>query len=676
MPPKTEEEIREDERRKAREEAERNGQSGPLDFLSNLFGGGGGFNIFSLFLPIAIGFATYFGLKTDWGTNFLEGLVNIVPESWGWRLPAKGMLNMIGIEVDLSKDFVNMDNDQIRKTLAKQKVPENITEILAKDNVTFGQYLGDIREGYVAEKAAAGKTVKAGKVTVNGFTSAGTIFAMIKNHPQMAQALAKAGLSGTGAGPLDDTSKKLSGSLRDLVNSSMFDELLAPANRAKTLSVLQAVAPGTSVDTLNTMLATGLDAEGKPLPALRKMLTDLMTPKEDGTLPNLAESGAVQEYVATNPAAKQAVLEQLAKENPDFAAFYHNNGGKPFATFEKALGDDFGKLTAFGAGFRNTDDRITMMMTTAFNNRAALQAYWKDADVAALAKDAPKLAGMLQEFINVPEAAVAPIQKILAKNLDPINLNTYLAERFTTADANGKPQFDAQKAMHALLDVEVRDVMRTAGTDNLAALSAAMGGDKHVTEQNLNALIQFGEEISSNPANQNPAVQARNMKIVNILASVTGGAPLNAAVKGLTGAELAAFFQDPNNYNAVFHLVRGIDRSTLKPKEAKVLDYILNHLGKFGKEGNQRGFEGVFANAQAAQFLLDQINAPADNRPDWLKDMFAKGYIQDHGGEVAGKNSDIILGLGKILNEKTTDQNTNYVPPPASRTAGPLGAAI
>jgi hypothetical protein len=248
----------------------------------------------------------------------------------------------------------------------------------------------------------------------------------------------------------------------------------------------------------------------------------------------------------------------------------------------------------------------------------------------------------LQDFqkILTPQGLIA-MSNIQANGVDPVKLGA----AFTVTAADGHSQFSSIKAVQNLLSADARAVIRKAGTDNLAVL--LQPSNPFMNQRNIDVLLKFGEEIDTNPANSSDN-RARTTAVMTALISFAQDVPTKTAFKNVTAPQLMGFFSSPNNHNALFHLMRDMDKSALSPAQRQQVDFMLANLGNL----NGLGITSLFKTEQDAQFMLTMLQGKEAGILGSLaniNDTTREFALNLQGGAIAA-NSDILLKFGKLLN--------------------------
>ena len=646
--PKTAAQLQAEADAKAREEQEQEARlqqrgGNPFDFLGNLFGGGGdggGFNLFSLIMPLLMMTGIYFLAKTDFGQGIIQSITNMLPEDW--RANILGGLNAIGIDMDLSGVLAAMDNATVRKKLGENNVPEPIIDIIAKDDATFKDFLDVV------------KTANGGKVTFTGLTSEKTIAALILKKPAMASALARAALSLPSDGKPNATAEKITHALHSIVNGTQLDTLLASENRANIVTVLMAALPaGTplSEKSLSDIIAKGIDpTTGRARDGLRALFNDAIDGHKDALLADANQFLSTADQISVVDASKLpagvsrytiATLQQNPKAQAALDALLKEIGPQESSNLLALLstqGPNMGKAVA--STLLKPENAHTLPQALALLDQ--LPELTK-----LLPRDQATQLTQLKQLLANPAHQQAVIA-MASNGADVIGLAT-------TFMPNGKA-LSAEQSMDALLDANVRANLHKAGTAPIATL---VGDSNHfLSAKNIDAALKFGDAIGNNADNTKD--WGRTKAVIHALSRMATGNPAGEALKGLNSGQLAAFFSIPGNRAAVGALIKGIDTATLNPEQRREIAILRVDFDK----GNGIGLGYIFADQKADQFLLThlpgKISMPlADN--SMVQDM-AMQWMSDGSPTLAAKdNRDILIALGKSLG--TTSGGPSATPP-------------
>ncbi len=634
-----------------REQEQRDQASGWLQRQLPDFSLGGLFEI-GIFAAIA-----FFVMKIPAVQKFVGDLIgNLSPE---WQTNIIGLFNKIGIDMDIGKALNAMPQDDRRQKLSEQGISNEVLDIIDPNGnpAVFNSLLNLV------------SNANNGKVTMNGFTSPETITALMQQNPAMARALVVAAMKGDDKGQPSSTTLAISASVKSIIASPQLDVLLNSANRANTLRVFAAALPPDmqiSEAGLGNLITQGLDANGKPTPALRKLLTDAVdsaaSKNYDAVLADayniLGSAGLVNlidENKLTNDAAKYAVT--TVQRDPKARAAY-----EALAT---AMGSENAQkfLTVFNSGDNaqnNALDAVKLLLTKE-NIKALPQAVALLNALPGLAEKLPidqaNDLRNLHKFLT-PSHITATTAIVNTGVANPVALVT----NFTV---NG--QFSMDHAVDSLLDPDVRKQLKQAGTANVAALVADQ--NPLLNSRNLDAILKFGDALDGGNAANSPNTGA----VMRALAKVTTGTSMKDAFKGLSGAQIAAVFSVPQN--------RAAFASLLDPKTGLVgttpgMQSELALLRQDFDKGNGVGLSAILSDARSAQYLIDQNGSPSrlpnaiaqNEHIQSLALMFESSWgrgnwVTLEGPLAYGKNRDILIALGKVLGGST--QTTANAPAPS-----------
>jgi hypothetical protein len=625
----------------AKRDEEQRHQNGILEFLRGLvpnFSFGGLLEIGLILTGV------YFLARTEWGSKMLDGLVNMLPESW--RAAASGLLNKIGLDVDMGKSLQAMDYTAFHTTLKDQASPEVLEAIDPDDhNVTLNKVLAVVRDA------------NGGKVTLKGLTSPETIKNLILREPEITKNLVVAALKPGADGKPSATATQLNASLKTLIaDPKMLDELLAPAVRVRTISVLAAALPANapvSEASLADMIAKGLDADGKAKPELRQILSDAV----DGNVK--AALGGVYTMVGAEGIVRGIDESKLTSDAGKYAIATAKTNPKAMAAFTDLIGAvGIDKAKAFIDAFQTQDGahQAIQLLLTKDNVKALPQAVALLDQLPDLGKklpidDARKLA-QVSGLLHKP-AYIPAITNIVNNDIKPL----VLADDFIQ---NG--QVPINRAVDMIMNPKVRKEIVQAGTENLVAL--APNGDGFLTKRNLDAVLRFADAIAT-PDNQ--AASDNSRLIMRDLAALVTSKPaisLKKAFENRSNAQIAAFFSVPANRAAVkelFDPATGITSADPKIQQ----EIALLHDNFINPKYSNVGLGAILSDEKAVKFLLDNTGGGKKMGYEWAAraDMAANDW---NGALNVKENQDILLELGKVLNSAPTAQTTP-APTPAKR---------
>ena len=601
----------------------------------------------------------FFVMKIPAVQKFVGDLIgNLSPE---WQANITGLLNKIGIDIDMGGALAAMPQDARRQKLSEQGISNEVLDIIDPNGnpAVFNNLLNLV------------SNANNGKVTMNGFTSPETITALMQQNPAMARALVVAAMKGDDKGQPSSTTLAISASVKSIIAGPQLDVLLNSANRANTLRVFAAALPPDiqiSEAGLGNLITKGLDASGRPTPALRKLLTDAVDKNKDAVIADvyniLGPAGLVNLIDVnklTNDAAKYAVT--MVRQDPKAKAAY-----EALAT---AMGSENAQkfLTVFNSsdGAQNNALDAVKLLLTKENIKALPQAVALLNALPGLAEKLPldqaNELKKLQQFLT--PSHITAITAIVNTGVgNPLALVT----NFTV---NG--QFSLDHAVDSLLDPDVRKQLKQAGTANVAALVADQ--NPLLNSRNLDAILKFGDALDGGNAANSPNTGA----VMRALAKVTTGTSMKDAFKGLSGAQIAAVFSVPQN--------RAAFASLLDPKTGLVgttpgMQSELALLRQDFDKGNGVGLSAILSDARSAQYLIDQNGSPSrlpnaiaqNEHIQSLALMFESSWgrgnwVTLEGPLADGKNRDILIALGKVLGGST--QTTANAPAPSLTPAPP-----
>lgn len=787
----TEAEIREDERRKMRErdgaeERERKRNDSWLDRIFGMFSGMGFFEM--LLMALIVG-GIYMAAKAN--PEWAEKLVQALPEDW--QLNVGGMLNKIGIDVDLQPSLSALANNPaaLKKKLTDNDVPLEVVDVIAKDKETFDKFLDIVATANndPAAKDAKGQPVK-GRVTLDGFTNSKTIYALITQQSEMALALATT-IKPDNAAAKSDMGKRIMGSFAEIVKSDKLEELLT-THRATTVKLLNKFAPQVTEAQLTKIIEANV-AEGKVKADFRTMLITLMTPDAKGNYPDaetellkLADkdpelakvlvgmqlnqpapaaapapapaqgapqgqaqvSGTPAPDAATAEAAKksavkQAVLKAL-EETTEGKALQTKLGAprllKLMAAADKSANplrdvlrvalkpenqdalpqflSFVGKVPVLSKELPvNAEKLKQLLLKTGYkdgNPNATLTKLCSDLS-ALETLNAKTVRDAMTNYILTPEVAKNPEAAVLAKAvMDTFDLSTLNdQEKQEVAQVKAKmtqPKLEATSAvMHAdvnreqllarmsvmnpetkklelsvsatmvaLLDPAVRTDVRKVGTGHVATLMA--DEMPQLSKANLDALVQFGEDIGKTQGNQGDNAD-RTRKVVGAFAALLEGKTLREAFKDSRG-QLSGFFSVPENHDALLKLSKAIDDKNLTAEQKKAVRMLKKWVG----DNKTFGITNYLRDAKNEEDFLKFVGATQEVRSngvvsrafDGAKDMaLSFEWVQDV-AIAANTKTELDAAMFRelrdafkgVVTQQETTGNPAPTPPAGGRSSG------
>lgn len=205
---------------------------------------------------------------------------------------------------------------------------------------------------------------------------------------------------------------------------------------------------------------------------------------------------------------------------------------------------------------------------------------------------------------------------------------TQLIDKVMPADAKGVRNFSMNAAVEALMDPANRKIVRdfspliVTTVKETAPQSATL-----VTERNLNALVNFADSLDK-AAKGDTAKKERATKMMQSLTGMISGGNKDALFDGLAPNEIAAFFSDKANREAVDALLNSIEISKLPPKQKQLVETLRDTFGN-----SNGGMAQVLANEEAVGKLLKGL-----------------GNVQVAQSCSAVEKADPVVGLGTVWN--------------------------
>jgi hypothetical protein len=634
-----------------REKEARDQQMGWFSQLWNSFG------IFELILMALVVGGLYLAAKAN--PEFVQSLVEKLPDSW--QETVSGFLSWAGIDVDMKAALEKKPVAEFQKQLQEQLGLEEAAAkaLIPDDNAKKGllQLVSDAN----AERDAAGKITKAGKVNLDTLMNDKTIYVLLMQKPDMVQALAASALKTGGDKPLTDNAQKIVASLKTIVADGRMDVLLKGDKLNETLTLLEKINPKLSRTLVKPLIESGMTADGHSTPALRALFTSLLTVDSEGKLPSTPAqlNAALEAYRTANPAAATAIVQAVAQptnrpaptteQEKLLQQLIQNNGGKAFAAFRTALGNDDNKVLAVGMAL-NSDDEL-LQIKTALEHRAALEAYIK----AAEAKTLPKAMLDAKAGLDmVKPTATKPLLAILAKFENAGELGSLMD--LYSRDKNG--HIDTKNLIEQLLtNPTARATLLKAGPEQVVTFARAQDSTlpASFTAANMVAVLNAAQTIGENPKMSDERVRRDTVSVLKTMANAVYSGNLNLIGK-LSPEEFTAFFDEPKNAQAMKDLLVAT-KSSLPEEQAKTAQALLEHWELIEKlSRDKKGADFILS-----AFNRDKPSADSCRKPTGLVDSLQRG-LDDvaketglkllgllNSGNMVGKNVEEIKALGQKL---------------------------
>ncbi len=254
----------------------------------------------------------------------------------------------LGIQGAAASMLHNMASDERIALLQERK------GLSAETAAVIDQYYDDVLYPIANE-------VNGGKMELNDKVLYGVLTSKNPKALQMMKALVPT-LKSSAADADNSTRDQVLTAMRQIVASNRLDVLLSDDYRTRTLTLLKEFSQDSklSVEALETNF-TSMMKNGKPSEALRALMEQLLTPKEDGTLMSIDEAFvAVQVNSSVSAEAKQE-LSKLAIDNPDLLG---KENRAQYATLKETLGTD--KMQQLISISANPDTAARTKAVTAF----------------------------------------------------------------------------------------------------------------------------------------------------------------------------------------------------------------------------------------------------------------------------------------------------------------------
>jgi hypothetical protein len=659
-----------------REQEQRNQQMGFFSQLWDRFG------IFELILMALVVGGLYLAAKAN--PEFVQSLVEKLPDSW--QETVSGFLSWAGIDVDMKAALEKKPVAEFQKQLQEQLgLDEAAAKTLIPDDNAKKALIQLVSDAN-AERDAAGTITKAGKVNLNTLMNDKTVYELLKQKPDMVQALAaKVG----GDKPLTDNAQKIVASLKTIVADGRMDVLLKGDKLNETLTLLEKINPKLSRALVKPLIDSGMTADGHSTPALRALFTSLLTVDSEGKLPSTPAqlNAALEAYRTANPAAATAIVQAVVQptntatptteQEKLLRQFVQNNGGKAFAAFRAALGNDDNKVIAVGMAL-NSDDEL-LQIKTALEHRAALEAYIKASDPKTLPE------AMLEAKAGldmVKPEATKPLLAILGKFENAGELHNLM----DLYSRDKKGSIDTKNLIEQLLtNPTARATLVKAGPEQVVAFARVQDATlpASFTAANMLAVLKAAQTIGENPKMSDERVRRDTVSVLKTMADAVYSGNLNLIGK-LSPEEFTAFFDEPKNAKALKDLLVAT-KSSLPEEQAKTAQALLDHWELIEKlSRDKKGAQLILSNiASAKKPDADSCKKPGLSAAEkaWLEYVEGKDGILMKDNIIAKEIEGIeqlvaALGKARCVSVVTSDTYQRPVTPPAAasrpqlRTAG------
>ncbi|MES2984516.1 MAG: hypothetical protein V4735_04935 [Pseudomonadota bacterium] len=677
----------------------------------------------NIFMLLIAGFLAYTFAQSSWGQDLIKKGIEMLPE--GLQAKLLDAFETVGVPIDMNAALSALaakDMNALREKMIKNKVPEEVVGIIAKDKATFDGFLKTVSDANDERDPKTNAVTSKGRVNLKTFTNANTIFALMTQQPDTVQQLAAAVLKPGSTAAKSPTAEAMMASLKEIVNGPKLDVLLNDANRENTLKLIMRVMPENvplQADALSKLIRDGIGADGKATDGLRKSLVAALNNDANTLLATVIADKPVSELLKLVDTSKLSDgLEKscisAAQKNPQLVTAIETALGKAEAAkflialrcenpaemlVRLAISPENIHALPHIAAFVNTVPELKTKLPVDLNAFSQfIQTTGMGADgrpgealktaLTAIGKIQPLTAEALQapitEYVLSPEVAKNPKSVAAIKTfLESTNLAelppamraklTLLKTKLTAEtlpalsaiNANGVDPFKLLgafvddgsdkpskiRAMGILLNSGARASVEKAGTANLAILARSEA--PFLNKQNIDALLAFGKETATNPANQGDNGE-RTVNVLTAFIRASEGVPAKDAFAQVDAKALSGFFAVPGNHNALLNLMKSMDRSVLTADQAKLMATLDKDLGDF----TNRGLTNLLADEKSAAYIIDKIKSgPGSGLGDiaWVRDA----ALRLEGGRIAA-NRDVIADVMALLsNSNVTAANSN-----------------
>lgn len=603
----------------AEAERKRKEQEQQQSMLSSLFGGFGFGDILMIGLIMVAG---YFLARTEWGKEAINWL--------GEQLGPDAQVFINKFFKSIGIDGVGIDEE----TYVRNQTPEQRVETLKSQGMSqeMAAEFADFAPDYM-------KTVKEvdGANADYGKPSANAVKTFILRNPTVIPVLAKAAAQQGSAGGMQGQVAKL---LPEVLGDRSFvaQLLSSPVNRAYVAEAVVAlsglpIAP----QKLDAFIAkAGIDANGQPTEALMQFLTAMA-----GSDANAQAQAALALLKTTDAAAIHALFDGIDPASIADPLF------KTVAT----LAQDDSKLEQLLMVMKHLtpQEEATLLAAMTSGNEASMASTLLD-----LVRAHPELKSAANTMIDQaaladPEvAAMAPVAKLaVAVNASGVDaeaiFNTVVQGSVDAAHQTIDPAKAIEILMPMALDSSYRKALTYDVVQQLGQTIESLGLSDSSMQQavafitttapngyytNLHALVNFMNDIGSNPANQGEANAGRTKKIMTAFSRylVTQDP---AELAGLTKEDVAAFFAIEGNAQAFKRLFDSLDATALGTGVGGVIDTLKRHWGDL----NEGVVEALSSPEGAAMFLAALKGEAMDDYGaiiNWMGKQFVDDRVTDN----------------------------------------------
>ena len=626
---------------------------------------------------LAIGFS--FIARTEWG----QDLIRMLPKDW--QLGLQQLLAKVG--VDFTPEDMTVEDTQKFLTGAGKLTPEQ-AEAIAPTQQAYDELTA------IVEQETGKKDLQAGLKNPN------VIFRILRDKPEQALAIAKA-FKGT----IDP--KATAAAFKQFVADGRINELLAPGRMDNTLAILEASLPfsiprealrqfivnvgmegGRLTPQFSTFLTRALEAASKDAASAPAALASafsglLADPSMQGKAADIAKFAAsiytedpnlkpifqllsnekavtatmqlIQDIEAKEPGRSARFFKQLSEE-------MQNNNGTPSLSFLQGQLDIFTEIKTWAKSLSDAN-AVPTQWKSAVRAVAGL-----DEKVAEATRDLSPAAAKTAEDLFQPIAAEfkllepdpKPEKRVKftdvkkdeeAKNIEKLDR----ADRVFVLLSNPQlPKFIEQNIDR--LGQAIPELTKLGGekAEKYGKFLAQKNEDGEYV--NLLAISTFLDAINKNPDNN---TKARRDVTYAVYKLAMGDATVFAA---LPAKDIADYFADPTNRDAVGKFLTDIDPAALPEKERELVKFLSDNWYTQAKTENwyyypANGLATLLSERGIVEGMQRTLGGKVEKGDLWLvDDWIVKGNK---------KNRDILETLKEFFspeNKESTNKSSGKEP--------------
>lgn len=652
------------------------------------------FNLFELLVICLVVGGLWFAAKAN--PDFVETLVEKLPDSWKATVSGALNWLGISVDLTKTLTNMPLDDfhtDVLGKMGIDKATAQQLVKTDAEKR-SLVQFIADANaernpDGSIKTKGNITTDTLASDKTLYALMTT-------PRYVPLVQAAARAGLQKGQDGKLSDKAEPMLAALRTIAKDEKRLTELFTTHREATLSLIRIVAPQTSEKEIEVLLKVGIQdgkatktlsdvftalltpgADGK-LPDPKNVIVAAM-----GQDPKLAE-GVIDAFVAKLPTAQvdafkalrakigdgniQQLMKALDSSNkaqavmgivlrpdmigalPQFIAVAkHEPGLAAQLPFRLESLQNFIQTTGFGADGKPNTALVTLLNSASStgldfaklkeplqtyifseevaknpNSLPALQTFVNTIDATKLAEADRKALDELKAVVNhLTQPALRALGALKKQGLEPEEVKARMA------DTQGN--FTVSSALSALMVPDFRNSLKQAGIEKLAPLLAGLGSGFASSPKNAQALIKFLDKVQSSRGYTAAAIDSTQKVILAFAGLVDGKAP-KEAFAGITPTQLANFFNNPDNHNAMMELLKrdngtdrskdALDTSMLDENGQKLVATLWRRLGDY----KGWGFSNWLRTEQGAADFLKIVTSSED---ELKKDFLSKSTTKE-----------------------------------------------